>query len=481
MTLARSLFWGYANTWGKRLISLLVFIILARLLEPKDFGLVAFAKLFVDYLDAASGQGLGLALIQRKNLSDTDINTAFWLVVCIGSALFILLMLISPFISGKFGSSELTSILQALSLVILINALSRTQVALMTKEQRFRSLAARGMVGSIGGGIVGISLAISGWGAWSLVGQQLTTATLEVLMLWWTANWRPRIEFCRTSARELYRFASRAFADRQIQFFSTRLDEALIAALLGVSSLGYYSIAKKLYLTVGGLIYSALPKVLLAVFSKEQDQPSKLLAKAQRTVGLAATMAYPLFLGAAATGQMIISTLFGSRWNASSLTFSILMISGVLLLNQHILHPVFHALGKPAITMKLSALKATISAPLIIIGSLFGILGVSIAVATANSIGVLLDMWIANRLQKGVFKLLMLENLKAAAYCLPMLCAVTYASWLLAETVHPNGILALTTCLGVMIYMVTLRMARAPLVNIISRHARHSLPFVEGR
>ncbi|HEX5578717.1 MAG TPA: oligosaccharide flippase family protein, partial [Candidatus Limnocylindria bacterium] len=200
---ARGLTWTIVNTWGEQALNLVVFIVLARLLTPVDFGLVALAAVFVAFAQLFVDQGLGDALVQRRELTGIHIDTAFWVAMATGALLTIAGIVLAYPIGALLGEPDLVPILQALSLTFVFVAMSSIQMALLRRALAFRSLAIRAIVAAFVGGVVGIALALAGAGAWALVGQQLAAAIASVVALWRGSPWRPSFGVSGPHFREL--------------------------------------------------------------------------------------------------------------------------------------------------------------------------------------------------------------------------------------------------------------------------------------
>jgi len=465
MSILHGLSWGYIERWGNKIFTLLVFILLARLLDPKDFGLIAFARLFIDYLNSFSGQGLDMAVIQRKEITDQHLNSAFWINNLMAAIFALLLYVIAPFIESYFSESGVTNVLRVLIIVFLINSLIRVQVAILMRNYQFKQLAISGLAASIGGGAVGVILALKGYGVWSLVFQQVSSMVIAVLLLWNASNWRPSLTFSVKAAKELYVFAVKAFYDQQLTFVSKRIDEALVAFFLGMTLLGYYSVAKRIFETAVELIYGVLSKVLVTVFSKAQDDIASIIEQTRRINILMAAISFPIFVLASVANQEIVLFLFGEKWRLASTSFAILMLSGLFLLAPSLLHPIFNAIGRPVVPLKLNGIRAIASAILIWIGAPFGLIGIALAVLARNLIGGWLDFVYLKIEPNCNVSLIWRDQITYALYCLPMALVIlaigntSIGKMAVAERLIIFGIL------GILVYIFTLLIFNASVKN----------------
>ena len=191
---SRGVFWSLAENVGMRGIAFLAFLVLARLLDKESFGLVSLAMVFIAFLGFVMRAAVTEVIVQRKNLSEIEKNTAFWVAAALGVVALLTSLIVAPYASIWSGEEELESILYWLSLGIIPLALTRVQDGLMMRDMRFKGLAARRLLGSGSGAIVGVACALNGLGVWSLVAQQLTDSVVDFLTLYWVAGWFPK--FC---------------------------------------------------------------------------------------------------------------------------------------------------------------------------------------------------------------------------------------------------------------------------------------------
>jgi teichuronic acid exporter len=379
-SIVRGAFWTTIDKWGSRIIRLLVLAVLARLLDKADFGLIAAASVVVDYLSTYVAQGLGLAVIQREKLEPGHLNAMFW--INMASAIFLvgLIWIFAPYMSIWIHTPETTSVLRWLSLGLILEALSRVQTALLTREMRFSALAAVNFVSAFVGGSIGLIFAFRGWGVWSLVAQYLTGSISARIALWWFSGWRPGLSFNLKHVRDLYGFSLYVFADQQLVFILRRFDEALIAGYLGVSDLGLYSIAKRLVLLLQEALETPLGQVLTPAYSRVQSSLQKLLNVVRRTFSMLMAIGIPTFLGLVAMAPEAINVVFGPRWIEASAATRLLAFGAAASMTNIAIYPVFLAIGKPQVLLSINIASVIFGVPLLFVGVKYGAPGAAIAV-----------------------------------------------------------------------------------------------------
>lgn len=373
----RSLGWSAIDRWGNRIVSVVVLVVLARLLDPKSFGILAAASIFIEYLELFVSQGIGFAIIQRRNLEPQHLNAAFWVNTTGGALLSIVLWLSSRVIADLFSMPELTPVLRSLSPLLFVTGISRIQAAMLTRELRFKELAIRKLCSQLSGGLVGVLLAIYGFGVWSLVWQTTTSAVVGTLVLWFACKWWPGISMSITHIKDMYGFSVKIFIDQQVIFFSSRIDEGLIGYLLDSATLGFYSIGKRLVLILFDLFNSTVGIVIFPVFSKMQQDRQRLINWVLLGSRLYLAAAIPVYFGLAAVASEAISFVFGNRWSPAAGVTMLLAISGPFQFAPVFIHAAFQATGGPGIPLALNAMRGALSLILFPLGSFYGAIGIA--------------------------------------------------------------------------------------------------------
>ncbi len=350
---ARGLTWTLIDTWGTQILGLVVFAILANLLLPADFGLVALAAVFVAFAQLLVDQGLGDALIQRPSVTRSQIDTAFWVAVLTGVLLTVVGVIVAGPIAIALGEPRLEQILQALSLTFVLAALNSIQVALMRREMRFRSLAIRKVVAVAGGGIVGVWMAFGGYGAWALVGQQLTSATISVLTLWTVSPWRPGLQVSLEDFRSLFSFGIHVVGGDILSFLSRNVDRLLIGIYLGLIPLGFYAVGYRILDTSQQLLVNFARRLAFPIFARLQDDVGRLRRAYGRVTGAMSVVILPAYVGLALVAQEAIVVIFGQRFAASGPVAAVLFLVGPALSVQLITGALLNGVGHPEITFRL--------------------------------------------------------------------------------------------------------------------------------
>ena len=358
---AGGMVWTSVERWGQQALGLVVFTLLARLLDKEAFGLVALAGVYVAFVQMFATQGLGAAIVQRKELKPSHLDAAFWVSVVTALVLAALTVMFRGPLAVILESERIGPVLAWLAIDVPLMALSIVPGALLTREMKFKALARRTLVGTIVGGAVGVASAFLGFGVWSLVAQQLVGAAVSVVCLWFSVGWRPGVRADRRAFADLSAFSVGMLVNNVLWFISQRVDQAVIGTGLGVAALGAYSIAQKVVSMGLDALISPAQRVAMPAFSRMQADVSLLGRTFVRSTCLVCALALPAFLGTLLIGPRLIPAVFGTKWDAAVIPMQILCVAGIFRAVQTFVDPTFLALGRVRLYTWLFALYASLS------------------------------------------------------------------------------------------------------------------------
>jgi O-antigen/teichoic acid export membrane protein len=375
----RGLAWSAAQSSGGQVTTLIVFALLARLLDPSAFGLIALANIFVAFAKVFADQGFAMAIIQRRDLQPAHLNTAFWTNVAVGLLLMCVTIASAGWIALLFKTPELAAIIRWLSIVFLVSSLSAVQQALLVREFKFKYLAIRSLTATVVGGIVGVSMAFLGYGVWSLVGQQLAHSLVQIFLLWRVSQWRPAIEFSNRHLKDLVSYGANIVGINLAEFVNRNADNFLIGFYLGPIALGYYALAYKLFSTLLRLFVSITGRVVFSSFSAIQASKERMRKAFYSATQMTSLITFPMFSGLAVIAPYLIVLVFGQQWQASVPVIQLLALVGILetvyLYNANVML----AMGKPSWKLKLNLINALINLVAFAIAVRWGIVAVAAA------------------------------------------------------------------------------------------------------
>jgi PST family polysaccharide transporter len=354
---------------------------------------VALASVCISFIDIFVSQGLGFAIIQKKDLSDQHLNTAFWIQFGLGSIIAGFVVVFSSAIANVMGEPRIGAVLKWLAFSLLISSLVRIQVALLTKKMRFDTLALRNLIASIIGSAVGITTAFMGFGVWSLVWKQLVEAVIGTLILWSVSGWHPRLQFSWSHFKDLYSYGIKVTADSIFLFGYRRVDDLFIGTFLGPTALGYFSIAKQCVSIIQDTILNPIDAILLPLFSKMQNDTNQLLDTVRSVIRYSMAVAVPLLAIIAAFSTDALSLIFGEKWVPAAIATSVLSVAAIFGISASVIHSTFHSVGKPGIPLISNIVRGILSSIVYYVVMSYGINGIAGGVLLCSFVIAMVDTW----------------------------------------------------------------------------------------
>lgn len=397
---AHGIFWNYVSFGlGKGLVFLTV-VILARLLTPAHFGLVALAMLAVNYLGVLKDFGLGAALIQRRQDVEEAAQTIFTLNLLLGLSLTLTTIALAPFVAVFFQEPLVTPVLRWLSLSFVLEALGSVHIVRLKRELDFRRKLIPDIGRSVLKGLVSIGLALAGFGVWSLVIGQLAGVATAALLAWLVLPWRPRLSINLGLAREMSKYGLSLMGLDLLAVLENNLDYLLVGRIFGNATLGIYTMAYRLPELLGQNTLWVIAAALFPAYASVQHQPGLLRQGFLVSLRFTAMLTIPITLGMALAAEPLVRVFFGEQWLAA---IPVLRILALLMLVTSIgfnVGDVYKAVGQANILIKLSLLRLALMIPALWCGTYFGLVGVALGHLLAGLWYTGLSLWMATRILK---------------------------------------------------------------------------------
>lgn len=395
---AHATWWSALEITSRYGVQIVVTIVLARLLSPSDFGLIAMLLVFTNIGTVVADAGFGTALIQRQVTSADDETTVFWFNCAAGIVGTGLLWFGAEAVASFYHQPALSSLTKGVSWVILLAALGAVPDALLTQQLRFRARAKAQTVASVISGGIAILAAWRGYGVWSLVIQALVASGLRSSCLWIFSRWHPRGRFSAASFHRLFRFGGFMLLSGLLSTVSIRIQSLLIGRVFDAGTLGYYSLAQNTTQAPTSFIGAILSRVGLPVFSSMAGDKERLRLALQTSLNVSMFAFVPCMIGLALVAQPLIEAVYGTRWEAAAPILSLLAVAGAL-------WPV-HVLNLAALTAQghsnrffyLEVLKNLIIVAATVIAVPFGTTAVAGAMLCAALLNAAINTWYSHRL-----------------------------------------------------------------------------------
>ena len=306
--------WMLGERFGAQLISLIVQILLARLLFPEEYGVVAIASVLVALSNVLATSGLSMALVQKKKADELDFSTAFFMNLGFSLLLYLIVFLIAPLLGDMYEKPELVNVLRVLGIIIPIYSVNSVQRSFVSRNMLFKRFFYSTLIANITAGALGVAAAAAGWSVWALVVQSCSAAILDFLVLWVTVKWRPHLMFSFGRFCGLFSFGWKVLASNMLYEGFRQLRALIIGKVYSSADLAFYNRGEHLPSLLSVNLDSALQSVLLPVMSREQDDRARILALLRKTVSVGCFVVFPVMAGLAAVAEPLIELLLTEKW-----------------------------------------------------------------------------------------------------------------------------------------------------------------------
>jgi O-antigen/teichoic acid export membrane protein len=393
-----AIFWNLSGTIIRQASTFVISIFLARLLSPGDFGLVGMATVFVSLTQSFSDFGMTSGLIQKNNPTEVQYSTVFYINLGISIILMVVLILTSEVIAKYYNNPEVGKIARFVSYSFVINALNGIQIAQLTKALANKIKTVATVSSSVVSGLIGILLAFSGYGVWSLVYASLIGDIIYTGIIWQKSEWRPKVLFNFGQVKPLLNFGSKMFASGLLDNLYNKLDVLIIGKIFSPATLGFYFRAASLNQLIAKYTSGAMQGVFFPVISNLQNDREVQLKFIQKSLHLISFLTF-LFMGILYLGSKeIVVLLFSEKWLVSVEYFKIMVFYGYAYPVSVILVNVLSGNGLSGRFLQLEIWKKATGLSALLIGFLFGVEGFLWGMAISTTMAVLQNMWFVQKI-----------------------------------------------------------------------------------
>ena len=462
----KGIFWSFVQKWGRAGLTTITFVILSRLLAPEAFGLVALATAFTVFIELFLDQGFGSAIVQREKLDPEHLDTAFWLNVLTSILMTGGLIAVSGLLGVLFDEPRLTSVLRWLSITLILSGLSSTQISILQRKLAFKEFAIRSMVANAVGGIVGIIMAFSGYGVWSLVGQDVASGVVRAIILWRSSDWRPGFKVSKSHYKELVTFGAPIVGNNALTVLTKRSDDLLIGYFLGPTLLGFYTIGYQLLLIIIRLVTEVTNSVAFPTFSRIQHQPERMRKAFYKVTQYTSVFAFPVFIGLAVLAPEIVPAVFGEKWTPSIPVMQVLALIGVLQSVLFFNGSVIKASGKPSWQFGIMLLNTVGSVLAFLLVVRLGIVAVAAAFVAVGYLLAPVSYIAVRRLIQIDFRTYLWQFIPSLTASLLMVAVIAGLKFLLKDQ-------SLNMYLELFIYLLAGALTYVSVIGLLARHLYH--------
>lgn len=371
--------WRLCERYLATIVQFIVSLVLARLLMPDDYGIIALVTVFITILQVFVDSGMGNALIQKKDADEVDFSTVFYFNIFICTILYLVIFFLAPIIAKFYDKQILTSVIRVLSISLIISGLKNVQQAYVSKTFQFKKFFWATFGGTIVSAVVGIFLAVKGAGVWALVAQNLTNLFIDTLLLWITVKWRPTKHFSKQRFKGLFSYGSKLLCSSLLDTGYSSLRKLIIGKKYTSEDLAYYEQGEKFPIIVVSNVNSSIDSVLLPAMSEQQDKKERVKDMTRRAIKTSSYIMAPILLGLMVVANSVVKLILTDKWLFCVPFLQIFCI-------EYLFYPIhtanlnaIKAIGKSDIFLKLEIIKKCIGVIIIIISMQFGVLAIAIS------------------------------------------------------------------------------------------------------
>lgn len=365
--------WSFIDNISNSGITFLVGLVLARLLTPEEYGIMAMITIFIAISNSIIDSGFSNALIRKTRIERVDYNTVFYFNLTVSILIYVLLHLAAPAISVFFKEPVLLAVIRIIGWVLIINALAIIPRTQFVRNVDFKTQTKVSLISSISSGVIGIGMALGGMGVWSLVGQQLSRQFLNTLFLWVYSKWHPVWEFSTESFKELFGFGSKLLLSGLLNTIYKNIYYIVIGRFYTSAQLGQYTRAEQFNMIFSSNLTSVVQRVSYPVLSSIQEEPERLREAYRKVIKITMLITFACMLGLAAVAKPLILILIGEKWLPAVYFLQIICFSGMLYPLHAINLNILQVKGRSDLFLKLEIIKKIIAVGPIVVGIIYGI------------------------------------------------------------------------------------------------------------
>ena len=471
-TVISSMLWNILERFSTQIVSFVISIILARILSPDEYGIIAIIIIFINFANVIIEGGLNTALIQKKNADQTDFSTIFWFCLLLSAVMYLVLYITAPLIASFYDKEVLVLVLRVLSLVLFANSINSIQRAYVSRHMLFKKLFWINAVAVLLSGTIGIVMAYKGYGVWALVGQSLTLPLASCVLMWMAVKWRPSFEFSMQRFKALFDYGWKIFLTNFIVAVYGDIRGLLIGKFYQPSALAFFDRGKSLPTLLMNNITSSINTVLLPAFADEQDDKVRVKQMMRRSVQVSYFFVLPLLVGLLCAAKNLILVLLTEKWLPAVPFVQIFCIVFILMPIQNVNMTAIKSLGYSSITLKIEIYKKIIEAFILIVSFMINVYAVAWGIVLYNFICVFINLSPSKKLIDYGWREQVKDVLPTLAASLIMGGAVYASSFIPLNSII---VLMIQIIVGIVLYYICCRFIHLEGYDYVSMYLKNGL------
>lgn len=388
-----NIIWRFAERVGAQLIGFVLSVILARILEPSAYGEVALITTFLAILQVFVDGGLGNALIQKKDADDLDFSSVFYFNVVFCACIYAGVFLVAPYIASFYRNDALTPMIRVMSVTILISGVQNVQQAYVSRTLQFKKFFFTTLIGTIISAVVGIVMALHGFGVWSLIAQTLINGIIDTILIWITVKWRPRWIFSIKRVASLFSYGWKLLVSNLLMTVYSNIRQLIIGKLYSSDDLAYYNRGRNVPNLIVANVNTSIDSVLFPVMSAKQDDKAEMKNMVRRAIMTSNYIMAPLMIGLAFIAEPVVRLIFTEKWLPCVPYLRIFCIIYVFQPIHTANTNAIKAMGRSDVFLKLEILKKIIEVAVLLVSMRFGVMAIAYCYLANTILNQVINSW----------------------------------------------------------------------------------------
>lgn len=385
--------WRFAERCGAQFVTLIVSIVLARILNPNDFGTVSLVMVFTTIMQVFVDSGLGTALIQKKDADELDFSSVFYFNFAVCLILYAGMFIASPYIAGFYNDDSLTLVIRVVSLTIIISGIKGIQQSYVSRNMLFKRFFFATSGGTVFSAFLGIAMAYAGCGVWAIVAQQLSNTAIDTLILWITVKWRPKKMFSWKRLKSLLSYGWKLLVSSLLDTIYNNLRNLIIGKIYTSADLAYYNQGDKFPKVIVTNINASIDSVLLPSMAGEQDHAERVKSMTRRAIKTSTYIMAPLMMGLLFCAEPIVKLLLTDKWLPSVPYLRIFCFTYMFWPIHTANLNAIKAMGRSDLFLKLEIIKKIMGLTLLLLTMRISVMAMACSLIVSGILSQIINSW----------------------------------------------------------------------------------------
>jgi len=450
-SIVSNMFWKFAERTGAQAISLVVSIVLARLLSPNEFGLIAMVTVFISIANVFVSSGIGVSLIQKKNADNLDFSSVFFFNIGFSLILYGVIFISAPMVANFYGFEILSPVMRVIGLHVILASINNVQHAYVSRRMIFKKFFYATLGGTIFSAVVGIGLAYRGYGVWALVAQRLTNATVDTIILWFTVKWRPQMQFSVIRLKTLFSFGWKLLVAGLLNTVNTNIRQLIIGKMYLSSDLAYYNRGQQFPALIMKNINTTISSVMFPALSGIQDDIKRLKEMTRKTIRISSYLVFPMMIGLVVVAEPLVELVLTEKWLETVPYMRIACYTYAVIIMQIAIQNAINAIGRSDVFLKMDVISKVIGIILLISVMQRGVMAIALTSVITGTFNMVMKAIVSKHMFNYTYREYLSDNLP-----------ILFASVIMGVVVYTINLLDfssfVTMCiqipLGIIIYIL---------------------------